>query len=399
MQNQKSYQKAGFLIILTALSVYFCNSITGLVNPAIASLAAAYPDTPLSTIMLVSTIPMLLAVPTNFAAGPLVKKFGLKKILTFGLFIFVISGVAPFAMRNSFTLILVTRVFNGLGYGLMSPAAPMVVNAYIEPERRSSILGLGQSVTQGFGIFLALTVGVIASHTVYNIWLLNLIMCIPLVLGLMLPKEPEWGAEAPAEAAIEDVPAADSKKNSIPVIGWVVIVLAFLWFVFSYPHFLYLSSIIESNGVGDAATSGLAQTMFSVGGVLSGLLFGKLYGSLKKFIVPFGLACLVLNYLILALTASLPLYFVAQVIGGLGYSTIYVGFITCLTINCAPDVFPTAVGIMMAFANIGGFISSFVINAILSVFGMAASVTFPLLICGIILGAFCVILCVKPLKM
>ena len=128
--SNSGYQKAGFLVVLAVLSAYFCNSIAGLVNPAIASLAAAYPDASLNTIMLVSTIPMLFAIPTNFLSGAVVKKIGVKNTLIGGLIIFIVSSVVPFTMRTSFTPILVTRAINGLGYGLLSPITPMLVINY-----------------------------------------------------------------------------------------------------------------------------------------------------------------------------------------------------------------------------------------------------------------------------
>ena len=396
MSQNSSYKKAGMLVILTVLTAYFSNSIAGLVNPAIASLAAAYPDASLNTIMLVSTIPMLFAIPTNFLAGSVVKKIGVKNTLITGLIIFIVSSVVPFAMRTSFTPILVTRAINGLGYGLISPITPMLVNAYIEPERRSSILGYGQSVTQGFGIILSSVVGIVAARSVYNIWLINLVMCIPLVLGLMLPKPPQWDEEVPADASGASSPA---QKEKVSTAGWIIIVLGFIWFVFSYPAFLYLSPLIIGKGMGDAATAGFVQTMFNVGGVIAGLIFAKVYGATRRNVISVGLLLLVVNYAIFAFTSSVPLYYIANIIGGIGYSIVYVGFITALTVNSAPIVFPTAMGFMSALMNCGAFASSYVITFIAGAAGMTASLTFPFILCAVVLAVMAVLLVVKPLKM
>lgn len=394
MSTNKGYQKAGFMVVLAVLTAYFCNAIAGLVNPAIASLAAAYPDTSLNTIMLVSTIPMLFAIPTNFLAGTVVKKIGVKNTLVVGLVIFIVSSVIPYFLRTSFTPILVTRAINGLGYGLISPITPMLVNAYIEPERRSSILGFGQSVTQGFGIALSATVGIVAAGLVYNIWLLNLVMCIPLVLGLMLPPPPQWEEEVKAADG-----EAEAQKEKIPVAAWVIICLGFIWFVFSYPAFLYLSPLIMGKGMGDAAMAGFVQTMFNVGGVISGLIFAKVYGATRKLIIPIGLLMLVVNYALFAFTTSAPLFYLANIIGGIGYSFVYVGFITALGFNCAPSVFPTAMGYMSALMNCGAFASSYVITFIAGAAGMAASLTFPFVLCAGVFIVFAALLVIKPLNM
>lgn len=400
MSNSSStYKKAGLLVILAVLTAYFSNAIAGLVNPAIASLAAAYPESSLNTIMLVSTLPMLFAIPTNFLSGPIVKKIGVKATLILGLAIFIVSSVVPFTMRTSFTPILVTRAINGLGYGLISPITPMLVNAYIEPERRSSILGYGQSVTQGFGIVLSSVVGLVAARTVYNIWLINLVMCIPLILGLTLPKPPKFEEAAAAAAEEAAAQAAPVQKEKIPVVAWVAIILGFVWFVFSYPAFLYLSPLILGKGLGDAAMAGFVQTMFNVGGVIAGLIFGRVLAAAKKRVISVGLLLLVINYLLFAFTESVPLYYAANLIGGIGYSIVYVGFITILSMNTAPTVFPTAMGIMSALMNCGAFASSYVITFIAGAAGQSASLTFPFVLCAGVFVVLAVVLLIKPLKM
>ena len=396
MAHTSSYKKAGFMVILSVLSVYFLGSISGLVNPAIASLAEAYPETDLNTIMLVSTIPMLCAIPANFLVGPVVKKIGLKTTLVGGLIVFIVTSILPFFMRNSFTPILFTRAINGLGYGLCNPLMPMIVNAYIEPERRSKILGYGQSVTQGFGMVLSSVVGIVAMGTVYNIWLLNLVMCIPLVLGIMLPAPPKWEEEVAAE---KETIAEPVEKEKLTATVWLIIFLAFVWFVFSYPAFLYLSPLIQGKGIGDAAMAGFTQTLFNVGGVVAGLIFGKLFATTKKYVMSVGLVALVINYFIFAFTESSVLYYAANFLGGVGYSVVYVSFITALTANCAPSAFPTGMGIMTALMNCGAFVSSYVISGIANVLGMTESLTFPFILCGGVFIVFAVLLVIKPLKM
>ena len=395
MAQTQGYKKASLLIVITVLSAFFINTIGGLVNPAIAALAGAYPDASLNTIMLVSTLPMLTAIPTNFLAGKIISKIGPKKSLIFGLLIYVLPNIVPAFLKVSFTPILVCRAITGIGAGILFPLTPMLVNAYIEPDRRSTILGYGQSVAQAMGIGLLALVGVVAARNVHNIWFLHVIMFVPLLLGLLLPKPPKWEADAPAE----EEAASEQKKEKVPGAAWVIILLFFVWFVFSYPPFLYLSPLVEANGMGTAALSGFIQTIFTVGGVIAGLIFGKLYAATKKNLIPIGLLMLVLNYALFAFTKSVPLFFIGNLIGGIGYSLIYVGFITALSINTKPAVFPTAMGIMSALMNCGAFVSSYVISFIAKVAGQTASLTFPFVVCGAVFVVLSAILFIKPLKM
>ncbi len=145
--------------------------------------------------------------------------------------------------------------------------------------------------------------------------------------------------------------------------------------------------------------AGLVQTMFNVGGVISGLIFARVYGATRKLIIPIGLLMLVVNYAIFAFTTSAPLFYLANIIGGIGYSFVYVGFITALGINCAPTVFPTAMGYMSALMNCGAFASSYVITFIAGAAGMAASLTFPFMLCAGVFVVFAALLIIKPLNM
>jgi len=139
--------------------------------------------------------------------------------------------------------------------------------------------------------------------------------------------------------------------------------------------------------------------MFNVGGVISGLIFAKVYSKAGKYTLSVGLFLLVINYAIFAFTSSAPLYYAANIIGGIGYSFMYVGFITALSVNCAPAVFPTAMGIMSALMNCGAFVSSYVISFIAGAAGMSASLTFPFVLCAAVFVAFGIILIIRPLKM
>ena len=67
MSEERTYQKASFLIVFVVLSANVINTMGGLVNPTLATMAQAYPDVSLSTIQLVATLPMLAAIPTSFS--------------------------------------------------------------------------------------------------------------------------------------------------------------------------------------------------------------------------------------------------------------------------------------------------------------------------------------------
>lgn len=398
MSQARSYQKASLLVVIIVLSASMINTMGGLVNPAIATLAATYPDVSLSTIQLSSTLPMLAGLPVSFFAGKIIGKLGPKKAMILSYSIFMIANVIPTFFRTDFIPILVCRVISGFVSGVVAPLTATLVNTYIEFKRRPSMFGYMQSLGSAIGVVLTSLVGIIAVQNVFNIWYLHLVLLIPICLGIMLPKAPEWEEEAVASKAEPEESRANG-KGKIPFAAWMTIVLMFLFSVFSYPAFLYISSLIAANGMGDAALSGFVTSASTVGGVLGTLLFGRLYKKLGKNVLPIFMLLLVVNYFLFAFTKSPALYLLANFIGGIGYFCLFVSFNTSLSVNCSPATFQVAAGIMAAIKSIGIFLSSYIMDFISGIAGQAGNFAFPFIICGVVFIVIAGVLLVKPLKM
>jgi MFS family permease len=79
----------------------------------------------------------LLLIP----GGELVDRFGARRLALSGLAVFAIGALAG-ALAQSFTALLVARVVQGAGAGLVSPAALAGAVSGFPPERRGSALGI-----------------------------------------------------------------------------------------------------------------------------------------------------------------------------------------------------------------------------------------------------------------
>ncbi len=74
-------------------------------------------------------------------AGELVDRFGVRRLALTGLFVFAI-GAAAGALVTSFGELIVARIIQGAGAGLVSPAALAGAVSGFPPERRGSALGI-----------------------------------------------------------------------------------------------------------------------------------------------------------------------------------------------------------------------------------------------------------------
>ena len=81
-----------------------------------------------------------------------------------------------------------------------------------------------------------------------------------------------------------------------------------------------ISFLIESRGIGDAATSGTVTALFLVGGVLGGFIFGPLNKKLKDYMYCVGFGFLVIGYLLVYAANDLLVLFLGAVISGMSIS-------------------------------------------------------------------------------
>ena len=107
---------------IAAIMSIFCLCMgVGTITPALNTIMQAFPDLPISTIYLASTLPSLTVIPATIVAGMLAgDKAKYKTLAIIGIVIFILGGVAPYFSDN-FTVILIERAVFGIGLGIISP--------------------------------------------------------------------------------------------------------------------------------------------------------------------------------------------------------------------------------------------------------------------------------------
>ena len=80
-----------------------------------------------------------------------------KKIIMAGLLIIGVCGIVPF-FTESFTILFISRLLIGFGFGVTGPLNTAVVADFIEPEHRAGFMGL-HVVGMGVGAMLGNLIG------------------------------------------------------------------------------------------------------------------------------------------------------------------------------------------------------------------------------------------------
>jgi len=187
---------------IAVLSVFFVQMGVGTITPALANIAAAFPDIPFTTLLLVSTLAVLMSVPATLISGRLagtVVKY--KTLLIVGMILFLGGGVAPYFMAtSSFTAILIVRAIFGIGLGITVPLGAALIISFFDGEERAQMMGLSNVIANVGGILFQLLGGFAATASWELAFLVHGLGIITLILVLFLPEPAKVPVQAAGEA-------------------------------------------------------------------------------------------------------------------------------------------------------------------------------------------------------
>jgi len=260
-----------------------------------------------------------------------------------GLVIFIAGGVAP-AFSRDFSTVMWMRVLFGAGLGILTPFASGLIADFFEGPQRAALLGFQGAVVNTGSILMSLIAGILGSFSWrygFYVYLIGL----PILL-LILAKLPE-----PPKAINQTEKAAPNGK---------VFRIAFLMLLYALCYFTFFSNtaiLIDKERLGDAASSGIAITLMTVGGLCLGVVFGRVHKLMGRFIPVLGIVLTGLGFLILTKAHSLHGVFLAALVIGAGFGIVLIYMTLRVTLVAPKPAVTISLAIMLSFVNIGAFIS------------------------------------------
>lgn len=377
--------KAGistWLLTLSVVSLYFVQSEVGAVTPALASISADFPGVPMTTIALIATLANFVATIFMLITGRIAGTiFRFKPLLTIGLILFFAGGVAPYFFHSSIAVILVFRCIFGVGLGIVTPLGATMVMAFFEGRQREKVLGLGAAVNNTGGVILQVVGGALAAISWTLCFWTHAVALLPLFFVLFFLPEPEKKEE-------EKV-AETGEKKKMPVDTYVCVICIFFIMILVSPLILRMSYIVETLGMGPTIT-GFVNSSYTLGGILGGLIFSKVFGKLRLnafpvicFVIAIAMACLAFG------SSSVVFCFLAAILAGSGMYNMLPAMYAVIGAKTTPAQQSMSSGLIMGFMNLGFFASSYVAAFLENAFHQADNIRFPFyigMICFAIAG-------------
>lgn len=356
MKNEK-YSK---MLIPSILSVSLLTIMAPTaISPALAAIKEAFPDISATQAKLVLTLPTLVMMPIGLFSAKLTARIDKKKLLLTGMVLFLVFGVAGGFVSN-FKLLLLMRVFFGLGLGIMTPLSTSLIFDFApDTNKRSKLLGIqGASNQLGGLIFMSLS-GILASISWRYSFLTYAFVIVSIVLtSLFMPSIPPYKARQGAAGNAEE----KKMSKKIFILAFFALMIFSCYFVINTDLALFM----DVEHIGNARECGYALSLMRIPAIVAGILLAWIMRNLKDWTMPFATVIMAAGYWVIAYADSYGILMLGCLIVGLGGGFALPPISLYLPRIVTPRQRTFGVAIIMSVAQLGQFISPYYINIFVS---------------------------------
>ncbi|MDF2676470.1 MAG: permease of the major facilitator superfamily [Bacillota bacterium] len=352
-----------WILAIVVLSVGLNDVSSGAAATAIASMMKEFPNVSITSIQLLVTLPNLIVAIVAPLYGYLCTKFQPRKLIIFGIFMFVFFGTLP-AFLNDFTAILICRALLGVGSGITITADVGLINAFYQGEQKDRYIGFNQAVgcfggiaTQTLGGYLTL----IDWHYAFLAYLFPIWVLILAILYM---------PDVPKDIETETGDITKKKmflfKITPKVYGLVSIYLLVVIFRCMLPT--NLSIVIETTGIGTSANSGIALSLFTAGAFVGGMMFGLLKKYVGIYIIATAWLFTGIGFTFFCYSNTILTIYMSTFLSGLGMGTMIPGYFARVTEIANPAWVGVAIALISSMQGFGNFIQPIVARWLILIF-------------------------------
>ncbi len=268
------------------------------IAPILAQIGDAFSDASPTRIQFLMTFPTIFSLIFTMITAFLSDVIPKKKLAVTGLAVVSAGGGLAVCFHGSLGILFLWAAVIGVGIGMVAPVAPGLINESFQGSEKQMMLGLQNSFSTGGGMMMSFVGGFLAlagwpfGYFVYLIGIPGLVVTL-----IGLPGDSSTASEKTKEAP----------RGKFRLVIWkeMVIVILLLTAFSSIPA--NISMLVEERSFGDTSVSGTLSTFFLLGGLVGGLLYGKIAQRLKRFTSTLGSLLLAAGAFVIALAGSVPL--------------------------------------------------------------------------------------------
>lgn len=299
-----------FVVLLAVWSVSAIASLPGLaVSPILGDLNKVFPRVTDLEIQMLTSLPSLLIIPFVLLSGKLSEGRDKLTILTVGLVIFFLNGVACLFLRSIVALIVAGCIL-GIGAGMVIPLSTGLVVDYFTGDRRIRQLGYSSAINNLTLVAATIVTGYLANVDWHLPFLVYTLPGAALVLSLFLRRHP---------AVAEPAQSIQLRNKRIDTRKLVGLMLFYLFITFAVLAIVYYAAFLVDDYRIRSSFSGVLIALFFLAIMLPGLFIDRIIRRLKRWINLVSLLSVAAGLLCLGLFRSEAMLIVGALLAGYGY--------------------------------------------------------------------------------
>ena len=373
----KSYAKikAG-IFSLTLLSMAALG-----ITPSLGLIMSDFPEAGASAVQMLMSLPSLMAVASAAVVGRIANRTSKKMLSLVGTVLVAAGGLLPYFIPAGLDFMLVCAAVLGFGVGLITNLTQLLFTEFLPPEERQRAMAVNTAFVSIRAMFMTTVGGQLAQSGWRNNYLVYLSAVAVFICAMVLI--PNDGPEAHADNGSGCRPA----KKQMAKASYVVLVLGVLYLIAynAFPN--NIAMYLADAGFGDPALAGLASSVSLLGGLVGGLVLGKILPYFRKLSFAVAFALIGLSYVVLSLVQSLPCIFIFSFISGTALSVFFSQAPFVLSVINPGSMIAKAIALYSVGTSLGGFLSPVVLNAV-----SGGNAQMSILAAGILSLAVCAVL-------
>lgn len=340
--------------------------------PIIADMAGAFPDTSLSLIQMIMTLPNFVMMIVSPISGKLSQHIRKKTLMLTAVALYFTGGIFPFFFHGNIFQILFGSALIGIGSGILSPMINAVICENFEGTERGSLMGMSATFVAVGGLSFTFVSGQLARLGWHYSFLLFLLL-IPIFL-IMLFCLPEGSVQRPAGGK-----AGRSGFEMTPYIGFLF-GMGVVYFVMQNGFNTNSSLYIAEMGIGGADTASTVTMSNTLGGICGGMLFGFAVSRLDHQIETLATGLAAAGFFLAFLLPWLVPILGAAFLVGAGFAMFNAGGSYLLSKHLSPEANAFTMSVYISVINLGAALSPVVVNTLSSLFSGTSAIRY--LVCG-----------------
>lgn len=336
------------ILKIALLSVSMLVAVAPAINANIPAMKEAFPQIPLSMVEMITTIPSLFLMISVLTSGFIAKKIGYKQTIMLGLGIVAISGIIPVFIGN-FYLVLFSRAALGFGIGLFNSLLIGLISYFFDGNERTTLIGYHEALGGLGGMLITYIAGQLM-HVNWQAPFISYAIAIP-VFFIFWKVIPKVKTEDILHKNTKQVVVNDGKEGNFSIV-FVFMILIVIGATLNMTMGIKVSSLIVEQGYGSASDASTVIMLLSLGAMISGFLFGKMYNIFKNYIMSVGFTITALAMFIIGISNASWMTVLGGFLIGFGFRVM----MPCLTniVNSSHLKNPTlATSLLLVAYNLG----------------------------------------------